>query len=348
MSGISGILNIARNALLAQQVAMEVTSQNIANVNTLGYSRQRAVLESVGSDSANRLKLGLGVGVDSVIQYVDQFTNRAINTKTASAGEYDAKAPILSHLETIFNETSDQGLGAVMNEFWKAWQDVANDPGGIAQRTALIERAQTLTNQFNAMSNDLNQIKQSMNTNIKATISELNGAIQGIADLNEKIVHAESGQGTANDLRDQRRILLEKVSGLIGTTYLEDENGSMKVLTTDGLLLVDGNESWGFEQDLDNIYWNHIPSDVSGRIHGGKMEAWLDVRDEIVPTYMADLDELAGTFISEVNALHTAGTTRFRRDREIFLREFSNGASDSEFGRLFPGGDLYQIERLTS
>ena len=188
MSGISGILNIARNALLAQQVAMEVTSQNIANVNTLGYSRQRAVLESVGNDSANRLKLGLGVEVDSVIQYVDQFTNRAINTKTASVREYDAKAALLSHLEAIFSETADQGLGAVMNEFWMAWQDVANNPGGIAERTALIERAQNLTNRFNAMSHDLNQLKQSMNANIKATIEEINSAIKGIAELNEKIV----------------------------------------------------------------------------------------------------------------------------------------------------------------
>lgn len=332
MSGISGILNIARNAFLAQQVAMEVTSQNIANVNTLGYSRQRAVLESMGTPSAHRLKLGLGVEVGSVIQYVDQFTNRAINTKTASAGEYDAKAAILSHLEAIFNETSDQGLGAVMNEFWKAWQDVANDPGGIAERTALIERAQTLTNQFNAMSNDLNQIKQSMNTNIKATINEVNSAIKGIAELNEKIVYAESGQGTANDLRDQRRILLEKLSSLIGTTYLEDGNGSMKVLTTDGLLLVDGNESWGFEQDLNNIYWNNIPSDVSGRIHGGKMGAWLDVRDEIVPKYMADLDELAGTFISEVNVLHRAGFNLSGDDDNYFFEDFKTAPQTPNSG----------------
>ncbi len=251
MSGITAVLNTARNALLAQQVAMEVSSQNIANVNTLGYSRQRALLESRATHTAARIKVGYGVGVDSVYQYVDEYTERAIQTKTSAFEEYDAKAGILSHLEAIFNETTDQGLSSVMNQFWTAWQDVANNPGSLPERTALIEKAQILVKQFNSMSNDLNQIQQSMNTNIQSTIAEINTAIKGLAELNEKIVYAESNGTTANDLRDQRRVVLKDLSSLIGVTSLEDPNGSIKVLTTDGLLLVDGNESWGFEQDHD-------------------------------------------------------------------------------------------------
>ena len=322
MSGISAVLNTARNALLAQQIAMEVTSQNIANVNTLGYSRQKALLEPTAANTVARIKVGYGVEVDSVMQYVDEFTERTIQTKTAASEEYDAKAGILSHLETIFNETSDQGLGTIMNEFWKAWQDVANNPGSIPERTALIEKAQILARQFNSMSDDLKQIKQGMRTNIQATIADLNTAIKGIAELNEKITYGEASGTTANDLRDQRRVLLNNLSALIGTTYLEDANGSVKVLTSDGLLLVDGNESWGFEQDVDEIYYNHIPSDVSARIHGGEMGAWLDLRDETVPQYLANLDELAGTFIAEVNALHTAGYTLSGDTGKYFFEDF--------------------------
>lgn len=322
MSGITAVLNSARNALLAQQVAMEVTSQNIANVNTLGYSRQRALLESMATSTAARVKVGYGVQVDSVFQYVDGFTERAIQAKTTAFDEYDAKAGILSHIEAIFNETSDQGLASVMNEFWKAWQDVASDPGGIPERTALIEKGQILVRRFNSMSDDLTQIRQSMNTKIGATVAEINTAIKGIADLNEKIVYAESGGATANDLRDQRRVLLQELSSSIGTTSLEDPNGSIKVLTTDGLLLVDGNDSWGFEQDQDEVYYNHIQSDVSDRIHGGKMEAWLDLRDETLPQYLANLDELAGTFIAEVNALHTAGFDLSGNTGNTFFEDF--------------------------
>jgi flagellar hook-associated protein 1 FlgK len=322
MSGITAVLNTARNALLAQQVAMEVSSQNIANVNTLGYSRQRALLESRATQTAARVKVGYGVGVDSVYQYVDEYTERAIQTKTSALEDYDARAGVLSHLEAIFNETTDQGLSSVMNQFWTAWQDVANNPGSLPERTALIEKAQVLVKQFNSMSSDLNQIRQSMNTNIQSTIAEINTAIEGLAELNEKIVYAESNGTTANDLRDQRRVVLKDLSSLIGVTALEDPNGSVKVLTTDGLLLVDGNESWGFEQDHDEIYYNHVPADVSGRIHGGKMEAWLDLRDETVPQYLANLDELAGTFIAEVNALHTTGYDLSGNTGNTFFEDF--------------------------
>ena len=323
MPGIGAVLNIGKNALLAHQVALEVTSQNIANVNTIGYSRQRAIMESLAPLSANRVKLGMGVRVDSVIQYVDEFTNRTIQQKTSSLSEYEGKATVLSNLESIFNETTDQGLSQVMNEFWTAWQDLANNPGGIPERTALIEKAENLTGQFNSMSNDLTQIKKNMNTNIKASIDEINKTIDGIAELNEKIIYAESSDTTANDLRDQRRILLEKLAGLIGTTSLEDRDGSVRVLTSDGLLLVDGNQSYGFTQDHDNIYWNNVTSDVSQRITGGEMGAWLDIRDEIVPQYLANLDEIAGTFIQEVNALHTAGYTLSGETGKYFFADFN-------------------------
>jgi len=332
MPGIGGIFNTAKNAMVAQQIAMEVTSQNIANVNTKGYSRQRAVFESLGAYTASRIKIGYGVEIDSVIQYVDEYTNRAINQRTSSSAEYEAKATVLSRLETVFNEASDQNLGKIINEFWKAWQDLANNPGSIPERTALVEKAEILTHQFNAMSSDLNQVKEDMNSNIYDTVSELSRAIDGIADLNQKIVTAESSHTTANDLRDERRILLEKLSTLIGTTYLEDENGSLKVLTTDGFLLVDGNQSWGFQLDGDQIYWNNIESDVSGRIHGGKMGAWLDLRDDIVPGYLANLDELAGAFMEQVNALHTAGYTLSGETGKFFFEDFNTAPETPNTG----------------
>ena len=322
MPGINGILNVARNALLAQQIGMEVTSQNIANVNTPGYSRQKAVFESLGASTASRIKIGHGVEIDSVIQYVDEYTTKAMNQKTASSSEYDAKAAVLSRLETVFNETTDQNLSKIMDEFWKAWHDLANNPGGMAERTSLINKAEVLARQFNGMSNDLTQIKRNMNSNIKATILELNGIIEGIADLNQKIVAAESSQTTANDLRDQRRVLLEELSTLVENTYLEDDNGSIRVLTSDGFLLVDGNQYYGFEQEDDAIYWNDIQSDVSGRIYGGEMAAWLDLRDEIISERMANLDELAGTLMQQVNALHTVGYTLSGETGKYFFDDF--------------------------
>ncbi len=309
MSGISSLLNTAKGALVAQQKAMSVTGHNIANVNTPGYTRQKAILESNAPFSATQIKIGMGVRIESVAQSVDPFINGTIQKGTSTLQEYESRAYILSQMETVFNETTDQGLAEMMNEFWNAWQDVADNPGGIPERTALLGKGEVLARQFNSMRNDLSRINGSMNENIGKSLEEVNRLSREIADLNEKIVSAESFNTSANDLRDQRTNLVTELSKLVGGISLEDKNGSLTVLTSSGLLLVDRGQSWELTQEGDEIYWNHIVADISGGLQGGKIGAWLDIRDEAVPQYIANLDELAGTFIQEVNQLHQAGYT---------------------------------------
>jgi flagellar hook-associated protein 1 FlgK len=140
-------------------------------------------------------------------------------------------------------------------------------------------------------------------------VEEVNRLTRQIAQLNDRILAAESSQTTANDLRDQRNQLLEELSGWTGTTYLEQGNGSVTVLTRDGLLLVNGKESWDLSFEGTSIYWNGVPDDVSGRLTGGKMGGWLDLRQETVPEILANLDEMAGTLMQGVNGLHLTGYT---------------------------------------
>jgi flagellar hook-associated protein 1 FlgK len=307
MSGISSLLNTAKGALIVQQKAMTVTGHNIANVNTPGYTRQKTILESNAPFSTTQMKIGMGVRIDSVVQSVDPFINGTIQRGTSTLQEYEAKAYVLSQVETVFNETTDQGLAAVMNEFWNAWQDLANNPGGIPERTALLGKGEILARRFNSMREDLSQISGTMNENIGKSLEEINRLTREIADLNEKIVSAESFNTPANDLRDQRTNLVAQVSELVGNVSLEDKNGSLTVLTSSGILLVDRDQSWELTQDGNEIHWNHIATDISGRLQGGKVGAWLDIRDEVIPQSIANLDELAGTFIREVNQLHRAG-----------------------------------------
>jgi flagellar hook-associated protein 1 len=322
MPGISGVLNIAKESLIAQQSAMEVIGQNVSNVNTPGYTRQKAMFESSAPLSAGRIKIGMGVRIDSIIQYTDQITTRAINQKTSSMGEYEAKTFTLSRMETIFNEANDQGLSQLMNEFWNAWQDVANNPGGTPERTALLEKAEILSTRFNAMSDELTQIKKSMGINLETSVTELNSVVREIAQLNEKIVAAESSRTPANDLRDHRASLIEKLSSLVDTTHLENKDGSVTIMTSDGLLLVEAYQSWELSVSGDEIHWNGIDSDVSTRLKGGKIGAYLDVRDDIVPQYQTNLDELAGSLIAEVNGLHSTGYTLSGDRGKTFFKPF--------------------------
>jgi flagellar hook-associated protein 1 FlgK len=242
MYGLSAILNIARGAMNANQLAMQVISHNMANVNTPGYTRQKVVLQTQTPLNLNRLKVGTGVLVDSVIQYFDRFTTRAIHQNTSSLKEYESKALVLSSVEALWNETEESSLSQTLDEFWNAWQDLASNPGGTAERTALLEKAKILTGKFNSLSQELIQAGQNLTTDIRMGVEEVNRLTGQIAKLNEQIGAAEASHATANDLRDQRNQLLEELSGWVGITYLEQDDGSVTVLSREGLLLV--NESW--------------------------------------------------------------------------------------------------------
>ncbi|MBM4333004.1 MAG: flagellar hook-associated protein FlgK [Deltaproteobacteria bacterium] len=322
MQGISAVLNIAKSALRVQQVAMEVASNNIANVNTPGYTRQTALLENQASFLPSATKLGMGVQIASVVQAFDQSITRTIHQNTSVLAENEAKASVLSYLENIFNETSGQGLSQALNEFWSAWQELASNPEGIPERTALLGKGDILWKHFNSMSDQLHQVIRSMNTYLGGAIAELNQTTERIAFLNEKITAAESNGTLANDLRDQRNVLLEKLSGLVGTMYYENENGSLTVMTSDGTPLVEGNQSRKLIQDGNRIISGQGGADISQRLAGGKIGAWLDIRDEIAPQYLANLDELAGTLIQQVNAQHLGGYALSGETGLYFFEDF--------------------------
>jgi len=309
MSGISSVLNIAAGALQANQIEMEVVSNNIANVDTPGYARESAVLESNSPISTNQLDLGTGVQVKSVTQAIDPYTTQQIQQNTSSLNEYQTEASALSDLESLFNETESGTLGDAMNNFWNAWQNVANNPGGTTERSALLENGQVLTQTFNSMSNDLAQTKEDMTTNIQTGIEQVNQLTGQIAALNSQIAAAQAGSTSANDLSDQMNNLLQQLSSLVGNVSVEQENGSVTVMTQGGLLLVNGNQNYEFSTQGDSIYYNNIQTDVSNNLTGGQIGGWLDIRDQIVPQYQANLDELAGTLIRQVNALSSTGYT---------------------------------------
>jgi flagellar hook-associated protein 1 FlgK len=341
MSGITFVLNLAREALMAQQRGIHVTGHNIANVNTPGYTRQRLILTANAVTVDSRIKLGLGVKSDSVVQYFDRLTTKHINQRTSELSKYESKQSILEYLQGIFNEESGNGLNKTLEDFWNAWQDLADNPGGIAERTALLQKTNNMCHRFYALYNGLVQTKDEMNTNLKISVNELNTLTEQVASLNERIVASEASGTTANDLRDQRINAIEKMSQLVDTTYIESDNGSMMVLTTSGIPLVDGNESWELNQEGNNIYWNNIPTDISNRLSGGKIGAWMDLRDEIIPQYMADLDELAGTMISQVNGLHYGGYALDNSTNRYFFNPFNMGPL--QYGAPWTGSSTVSV-----
>jgi flagellar hook-associated protein 1 FlgK len=315
MSDINGIMNIAGQALITQQQAISVTSHNIANVNTPGYSRQKLVMSTnIPSDSVIG-PMGNGVSGEAIERIYDRFINDQINNESQELGRWDAQKNAVESLEMIFNETYGYGLSEAMSEYWNAWQALINNPAGSTERQVLVTRGQILTSTFNKLDSDLTHSQQALDLAIAATVTDVNRLSAQLADLNQKIVSSETGTQNANDFRDQRDLVLKELSELIDLNAFKDASGSVSVLIAGGRPLVSGTASWQLSTELNasglqDVVWldddgNSV--NINNDISGGKLKGWIETRDVLIPGFLNRLDALAQTLVTEVNNLHQTG-----------------------------------------
>lgn len=315
MPSINGILDIGRQALYAQQTNIQVTGDNIANVNTAGYTRRRTnLVTSPQLDDPNVGQIGSGVTVAQVARVYDRFIGGQINSAASEMGRWEAQEKAVSRVETVFNEAEGYGLNQAMSDFWNAWQDLANNPSGASERAVLAAKSSYLGDTFQQMRRDLTRIQQDLDTQVAETVGEINTMATRLAELNTEIVNIEQNGQLANAQRDQRDVLLRDLSGLISFTSAEAANGSVTVTLDDGNQLV-GPAPFGqlttaanAATGLSDIVWDTAPGTaLNSGISGGKLRGWLDARDTIAAGAVSQLDALAGDIISRVNAQHAAG-----------------------------------------
>ena len=160
MAGLFAIFDIAKLGLQANQRALQVVSQNLANVNTPGFSRQEAVFQQTESINVGAQLLGTGVEIVQVRRLVNNFVEAQINVSQQDTGRLQAQQDAFARVEGIFPDTANQGINAALNEFFNAFRDVANNPQGQTERTVLLDKASTLSQQFNKVANDLTQLRR--------------------------------------------------------------------------------------------------------------------------------------------------------------------------------------------
>jgi len=312
--GVGAVLDITQSALIAQRTAVEVTGHNIANADTEGYSRQKSVMTSRQPLKLGAVLLGTGVTLSRVQRAYNTFASMNIDRKTSTLGDLDARGEYLGILETTFNETDDGGLQNRLSAFWAGWQDLANNPSGTAERLALIQDANELVSLVNTRSDSLSSAKGEIRTQITGQVNEINEMLSQVAQLNNEIVGMEVGGGSANDLRDQRDLLLHKLSEAVDTTYFEGPDGQVTVFIANRLA-VDNCTAYSFETQAGaggsvELLWHGTQlnqEDVSGQIEGGRLGGYLTMLNDTIPGYAASLDELAKALVFEVNAAHSQG-----------------------------------------
>jgi len=319
MAGVSHILSVAKEALLTHQLSVQVASNNVANVDTPGYTRQSL---KIGANSATPVAAGMlggGVRGEKILRNYDQFMVQRLVNQQSTQGNIEAQQQSMRLVEAVFNEAPGLALNDLMNKFWTGWQDLSDNPEILPTRQSVVQGAQLVIDQLHAVTSEMAQAKFDIGVNLDTAIEDVNSIVSQIASLNIQISGAESGGTQANDLRDRRDLILKELSGLVKISYFEDKTGGYSVMLADGHSLVSGGDSWRVDWENSELVW--VNRDVNGKEvrktlgggteMGGKIGGWLEIYGELTEgnpeNYLGRLDAFANALIREVNQQHTQG-----------------------------------------
>lgn len=244
-NGISGLLNNSRSSLQAQQTAIRVIGENIANVNTEGYTRRIAGLESIALNSqGGDISFGQGVDVGSITRELDTLLESALGDRISAFNAAQVRESYLSRAEAPFALDSISGnIGEKLNDFFSALDDLAVNPADIALRQAVIDQGESLVNSIHVTYDTVAGLQQEANDRVGLLVEDVNRLSGEIAELNLQINASEVGNQQNLPLRDQRDARIRELSELIGVSALEDSDGNMQVTLANGFALVSGSTS---------------------------------------------------------------------------------------------------------
>ncbi|QDW62443.1 flagellar hook-associated protein FlgK [Oerskovia sp. KBS0722] len=324
------ILNTARQGLNAAQAGIDVTGQNVANLNTNGYTRQRIQQSSVSplaemglARFAQPVRNGQGVSIDGVARLGNLFLESRVRQTASNEGYSVVRATAFNAVEDIHGEPSDTGMSATLQSFWSGWQDVANAPGKEAQARVVIERAVGIVDRLVAGRAEVAGQWQQSRTSATSLVSEVNAMADKVAALNAQIRDA-AGQGVStNELVDHRNQVTASLAQVAGAQASMNPDGTVSVLLG-GNLLVDGTTTnpvkLAGSQSMDGVTTDPVRLEWAHRagaqvaLEGGDLAGHLSAlapasSGGVYAQAAAGYDALASTIAAQVNALHTTAQT---------------------------------------
>jgi flagellar hook-associated protein 1 FlgK len=311
------ILGTGISALLAYQRALSTTGHNIANVNTDGFTRQRVELGARPPQIANNGAIGQGVDVNTVQRLYSDFLTSQVRTASTSFNRLDSMYALASQVDNVLADPQ-AGLAPTLQDFFNAVQDVANDPSSGAARQVLLSNGESLANRFHFLNGQIDGLRDSINSDIRSLVTEINGLAQGIADVNHEIVLAQglAGGQPANDLLDKRDALVAQLAERVGVSTRTESDGSLSVFIGSGQTLVLGSEARSLDvtsnpYDPTRAEVAFAPADsssvISDFLSGGRLGGVLEFRSQTLDATQNALGRLAIGLASTFNAQHALG-----------------------------------------
>lgn len=312
---LNSALSIGRSALAANQAAVEVAGNNLANAASAGYTRQSAVLASHGSvEIQPNTFVGTGAKLQKIVRQVDEALNTRLRAAVGEQAAAQTRSDLLSQVESIQNALADTSLGSRLDAFFNAWSELGNNPADDALRRLAIEQSQSVAGHVQGLRNDLTRTLNQLDDRLTGQVDQLNSQLEQIGSLNRQIAVAESGRGAANGLRDQRDQLLADVAERLDISTNELKDGSVNVLLN-GISLVTGDQVRGLKAEF-RAEGDHDQLTVRLRLaeegtfvdaQSGSIGELIQARQRDVIPAITTLDDLAGNLIHQVNRVVSQG-----------------------------------------
>jgi flagellar hook-associated protein 1 FlgK len=311
-------IEIGKRAVVAHQQAIGTAGHNLSNMNTEGYSRQRVEFvpfEPLYIPGLEREEtagqIGQGVTIERIERLRNILLDEQIVAQASGRGYWKARDPYIQMLEQVYHEVGDTSVRGQLDQFWDAWEALANNPADTPQRTAVIERGKTLVDAISGRFRSLKGYQDMVEQDIAMTVKQVNNYSQQIADLNEQIQKSRAMGDNPNDLMDRRDLLVDKLAEFIDVTVDRRDPDEFMVHTA-GMILVQGKigrqfvlERGSGDDGYSRVFWSETQQEV--RFRDGSLAALFELRDETIDSEIRSLDSFTMNFMDLVNEVHREG-----------------------------------------
>jgi flagellar hook-associated protein 1 FlgK len=370
-SGVN-ISAVGVGALLAAQRALSTTGHNIANASTEGYSRQRVLFQTSPAQFSGGVFLGQGVQVQSVERIVDAVANRDFRTQISNHGQVTSFLDYASRVDNLLAPGSS-GLSGVLADFFSGVQNVTQDPASSVLRESLLGQAETLTNRFSLLDSQLRDIGDSVDSQLSASVAEVNRITAAIADINTAVVGQTNRAGQPNDLLDRRDNLVRELAQQVNVSTVLQDDGALNVFAGSGQTLVLGGQETAlsiganvFDAQRGEVL-NSAGVIITGSLAGGKIGAAVDFRTRVLDPSINALGRVAVGLAESFNAQHQLGLDANGSSGGTFFNSSAprvsahsgnsggtatgaytdaNALTTSDYRLTFDGANAYSLVRL--
>lgn len=352
---MADLFSIGRSGLAVSKKALETTSHNISNANTEGFSRQKVEQQTNTPHLKDGLISGTGAKINHIRRVHDEHIEKRLNTNIAEKEYHHQRETQLGHVQEIFNEIDNEGLNNVLNKFFNSFRDLANHPENDTVRSVIRDNANLVVKDFNRIRNTLDSLAKNIDLKLEMTVQELNDDIQNIANLNKRIQILEVGGGETGDLRDQRDVVIRKMSKNFKlSTYLDNKSNfnvhmdGVGTLVTgpNAIPLTTGRVSKdkainNMEGSLIIFFKNRPTSPMTHKFKLGNIQGLVSARNVEIQRLQKNIDKIAYEFAKTVNSIHQKGYV----NRQIEVDASGKPVAGSDSNGRTTGIDFFELPK---